>query len=152
MTITSLRNILRPALTEGYGVPAINVFNDLTLEGVLEAAVAERSPVIVQTSVKTVRSIGSDALWSMWASMTRGIQIPLPFHLDHSPPPPPPARRGNPPPAHGGGPRGPFPRRRGRRRDRIDHRRGRRHRLGRRRRNPTACRRHRFHRTNRNRR
>src|SRR6218665_2355008 len=85
MTITSLRNILRPALTEGYGVPAINVFNDLTLEGVLEAAVAERSPVIVQTSVKTVRSIGSDALWSMWASMTRGIEVPVALHLDHCP-------------------------------------------------------------------
>src|SRR6218665_895744 len=85
MTITSLRNILRPALPEGDGVPAINVFNDLTLEGVLEAAVAERSPVIVQTSVKTVRSIGSDALWSMWASMTRGIEVPVALHLDHCP-------------------------------------------------------------------
>src|SRR6218665_101967 len=104
MTITSLRNILRPALTEGYGVPAINVFNDLTLEGVLEAAVAERSPVIVQTSVKTVRSIGSDALWSMWASMTRGIEVPLPLHLHHSPhpPPPPPPPPGSPPGAPGG--------------------------------------------------
>ncbi len=42
----------------GYAVPAINVVNDLTLEAVLAAAEELRSPLIVQTSVKTVRSIG----------------------------------------------------------------------------------------------
>ena len=55
-----LKEILDRALAERYGVAAINIFNDLTLEAVLAAAVEQRSPLIVQSSVKTVRSIGLD--------------------------------------------------------------------------------------------
>ena len=60
MPVVSLKEIVDPALEQRYGVPAINILNDLTLEGVLLAAVQERSPLIVQTSVKTVRSIGGN--------------------------------------------------------------------------------------------
>ena len=56
---------------ERYGVAAINVVNDLTLEAVLAAAVEQRSPVIIQTSVKTVRSIGLDLLFAMWRRADR---------------------------------------------------------------------------------
>jgi fructose-bisphosphate aldolase class II len=66
-------------------VPAINIFNDLTMEAVLAAAVEERSPLIVQTSVKTVRSVGLDVLYGMWSSMTAGIEVPVSLHLDHCP-------------------------------------------------------------------
>lgn len=80
-----LREILTDAFANRYGVPAINVFNDLTLEGVLAAAVEQRSPLIVQTSVKTVKSIGSDVLFGMWTTMTAGIDVPVTLHLDHCP-------------------------------------------------------------------
>src|SRR6478735_211253 len=83
--VVSLKNIVDPALKQRYGVPAINILNDLTLEGVLLAAVQERSPLIVQTSVKTVRSIGSRVLYGMWTSMTAGIEVPVSLHLDHCP-------------------------------------------------------------------
>lgn len=85
MPVVSLKEIVDPALEQRYGVPAINIFNDLTLEGVLLAAVQERSPLIVQTSVKTVRSIGSRVLYAMWTSMTAGIEVPVSLHLDHCP-------------------------------------------------------------------
>ena len=85
MPVVSLKEIVDPALAQRYGVPAINILNDLTLEGVLLAAVQERSPLIVQTSVKTVRSIGSRVLYSMWTSMTAGIEVPVTLHLDHCP-------------------------------------------------------------------
>ncbi len=85
MPVVSLKQIVDPALEQRYGVPAINVFNDISLAGVLEAAVAERSPLIVQTSVKTVRSIGSRVLYAMWTSMTAGIEVPVSLHLDHCP-------------------------------------------------------------------
>ena len=80
-----LREILTDAFAKRYGVPAINVFNDLTLEGVLAAAVEQRSPLIVQTSVKTVKSIGSDVLFGMWTTMTAGVDVPVTLHLDHCP-------------------------------------------------------------------
>ncbi|MEU9384125.1 class II fructose-bisphosphate aldolase [Streptomyces sp. NPDC048279] len=85
MGVTPLTEILARPFEERYAVPAINVFNDLTLEAVLAAAVENASPLIVQTSVKTVRSIGSDVLYAMWTSMTAGIDVPVTLHLDHCP-------------------------------------------------------------------
>jgi ketose-bisphosphate aldolase len=85
MPVVPLTDILGPAFDKRYGVPAINIFNDLTMEVVLETAVQERSPIIVQTSVKTVRSIGARTLFSMWKSMTAGIEVPVSLHLDHCP-------------------------------------------------------------------
>jgi fructose-bisphosphate aldolase class II len=78
-------HILDAAQSGGYGVPAINIVNDLTMEAVLAAAVEQQSPVIVQTSVKTVRSIGAEVLWSMWSAMTEQISVPVALHLDHCP-------------------------------------------------------------------
>ncbi|WP_272944198.1 class II fructose-bisphosphate aldolase [Arthrobacter sp. CAL618] len=80
-----LKDIVDPAFSARYGVPAINVFNDLTMEAVLAGAVECNSPVILQTSVKTVRSIGSRVLFEMWESLTRGIEVPVTLHLDHCP-------------------------------------------------------------------
>ena len=62
-----------PGVRGAYGVAAINVVNDLTMEAVLAAAEELRSPLIVQTSVKTVKSIGADVLYAMWTAMTAGI-------------------------------------------------------------------------------
>ncbi|GAX55390.1 fructose-bisphosphate aldolase [Streptomyces olivochromogenes] len=83
--MTPLTEILSGPFNERYAVPAINVFNDLTLEAVLAAAVENASPLIVQTSVKTVKSIGSDVLYAMWTAMTAGIEVPVALHLDHCP-------------------------------------------------------------------
>ncbi len=85
MPIVSLKDILDRAFKERYGVAAFNIVNDLTLEAVLAAAVDLRAPVIVQTSVKTVKSIGRDVLFGMWTTMTAGIEVPVTLHLDHCP-------------------------------------------------------------------
>jgi ketose-bisphosphate aldolase len=85
MGVVPLKDIVDPAFEARYGVPAINIFNDLTMEAVLAAAVDANSPVILQTSVKTVRSIGSRVLFDMWVSLTRGIEVPVTLHLDHCP-------------------------------------------------------------------
>jgi ketose-bisphosphate aldolase len=83
--VVALKDIVDRAFAERYGVPAINIVNDLSLEAVLAAAVEQRSPLIVQTSVKTVASIGLDVLFGMWTSMTAGIEVPVSLHLDHCP-------------------------------------------------------------------
>ncbi len=85
MPVVPLKEIVDKAFAERYGVAAINVVNDLTLEAVLAAAVEQRSPVIVQTSVKTVRSVGIDLLFGMWRELTAGIEVPVSLHLDHCP-------------------------------------------------------------------
>jgi ketose-bisphosphate aldolase len=83
--VVPLKDIVDRAFAERYGVAAINIVNDLTLEAVLAAAVQERAPLIVQTSVKTVRSIGLDLLFAMWRELTAGIDVPVSLHLDHCP-------------------------------------------------------------------
>ena len=85
MPVVPLKEVLDRAFAERYGVAAINVVNDLTLEAVLAAAVEEQAPVIVQTSVKTVRAIGADLLVAMWRELTAGIEVPVSLHLDHCP-------------------------------------------------------------------
>ena len=85
MPVVPLKQIVDRAFSERYGVAAINVVNDLTLEAVLAAAVEQRSPVIVQTSVKTVRAIGIDLLFAMWQQLTAEIEVPVSLHLDHCP-------------------------------------------------------------------
>ncbi len=85
MPVVPLKEILDRAFTERYGIAAINVVNDLTLEAVLAAAVEQHSPVIIQTSVKTVRATGMDLLFAMWRELTAGIEVPVSLHLDHCP-------------------------------------------------------------------
>ena len=85
MPVVPLKEMLGRAFAERYGIAAINIVNDLTLEAVLAAAVEQRSPVIIQTSVKTVRSVGADLLFAMWRELTAGIEVPVSLHLDHCP-------------------------------------------------------------------
>ena len=85
MPVVPTGEILSAAYREHYGVAAINVVNDLTLEAVLAAATEQRAPLIVQTSVKTVRSIGYDVLYGMWTTMTANVPVPVALHLDHCP-------------------------------------------------------------------
>jgi len=83
--VVPTQEIVERAYKERYGVAAINVVNDLTMEAVLAAAEELRAPLIVQTSVKTVKSIGADVLFAMWTEMTRDLTIPVSLHLDHCP-------------------------------------------------------------------
>lgn len=85
MPIVPFKEIMTDAFNQRYGVGAFNIVNDLTLEAVLQAAEEARSPVIVQTSVKTVKAIGLDVLYAMWIEMTRKITVPVCIHLDHCP-------------------------------------------------------------------
>jgi fructose-bisphosphate aldolase class II len=85
MPVVPTQDILARAFDERYGIAAINVVNDLSMEAVLAAAEELASPLIVQTSVKTVKSLGADVLHAMWRAMTDTIEVPVALHLDHCP-------------------------------------------------------------------
>jgi fructose-bisphosphate aldolase class II len=85
MPVAPVRDILGHAFAERYGVAAINVVNDLTMEAVLAAAEELRAPLIVQTSVKTVRQLGADPLFATWVELARQTTVPVALHLDHCP-------------------------------------------------------------------
>ena len=85
MPVVPIQEILDPAFAQRYGVAAINVVDDLTLEAVLSTATELESPLIVQTSLKTVKSIGARPLYSMWRARADDVPVPVSLHLDHCP-------------------------------------------------------------------
>jgi fructose-bisphosphate aldolase class II len=85
MPVVPTQEIVKRAFDGRYGVAAINVVNDLTLEAVLAAAEDLRAPLIVQTSVKTVKATGADVVMAMWRAMTETVSVPVALHLDHCP-------------------------------------------------------------------
>jgi fructose-bisphosphate aldolase, class II len=80
-----MKELLDRALAERYGVAAFNIVNDLTVEAVLAAAVEERAPVILQTSVKTVRMYGRRQLHDIVRALAQDVDVPVTLHLDHCP-------------------------------------------------------------------
>jgi fructose-bisphosphate aldolase class II len=85
MPVVPTREILSRAFAQRYGVAAINVINDLSMEAVLAAAEELKAPVILQTSVKHVKMTGLDAMYAMWTEYTRHVSVPVALHLDHCP-------------------------------------------------------------------
>jgi len=85
MTFVPLNPVLGHALDGSYGVPAFNIINDLTAEAIVAAAVEERSPVVLQTSVKTVGMYGARTLFGILSSIAEGVTVPVVLHLDHCP-------------------------------------------------------------------
>jgi ketose-bisphosphate aldolase len=85
MTVVPLRTVLDRAFSDGYGVAAFNIVNDLTLVAVIAAATELEAPVIVQTSVKTVKSIGAAVLYRMFRAVADETPVPVSLHLDHCP-------------------------------------------------------------------
>jgi fructose-bisphosphate aldolase, class II len=83
--VVAMKEILDRAFAERYGVAAFNIVNDLSIEAVLAAAAEERAPVILQTSVKTVRMYGRDQLFGIFRALVRDVPVPVTLHLDHCP-------------------------------------------------------------------
>jgi fructose-bisphosphate aldolase class II len=85
LPVVSMKEMLDRAFAERYGVPAFNIVNDLSIEAVVAAAAEERSPVILQTSVKTVRMYGRHQLFAIFEALVRDAAVPVTLHLDHCP-------------------------------------------------------------------
>jgi|SRR5579859_138411 len=85
MPVIPLREILADAFQHRYGVAAFNIVNNLTMRAVLDAAVAAQAPVIIQTSVKTVRWEGAPVLACAFREMAAKLPVPVSLHLDHCP-------------------------------------------------------------------
>jgi fructose-bisphosphate aldolase class II len=83
--VVAMKDILDRALAGRYGVGAFNIVNDLTVEAVVAAAVEERAPVILQTSVKTVRMYGRKQLFGIVRALVEDAPVPVTLHLDHCP-------------------------------------------------------------------
>jgi fructose-bisphosphate aldolase, class II len=87
MAVVSMKEVLRSAFHQRYGVGAFNIVNELSMAAVLDAAAQTKSPVIIQVSVKTVKVLGARLLQLMFAELASQNDIPATLHLDHCPDP-----------------------------------------------------------------
>lgn len=85
MPAASMKALVDHAVDHGYGIAAINIVDRLSLQAVVDGAIETRSPLIVQTSVKTVRSIGLDVVKVIFDSIVGPAPVPVALHLDHCP-------------------------------------------------------------------
>ncbi len=83
MGLVSLKSILDAASAERYAVGAFNVNNLEFAKAVMETAVKERSPVIVQVSEGAIAYAGLDQLTGIVTSLAKEADVPVALHLDH---------------------------------------------------------------------
>ncbi|MGL4941761.1 MAG: class II fructose-bisphosphate aldolase [Thermoguttaceae bacterium] len=80
---TQFGTLLQAARDGRFAVLAINILNHLTLSAVLEAAVRKESPIIIQTSVATVKALKPAPLAAMARAMIDAAPVGAVLHLDH---------------------------------------------------------------------
>ncbi|GAA4266201.1 class II fructose-bisphosphate aldolase [Frondihabitans peucedani] len=83
--VVSTGSLTRAARQGGYAVPAVNVFDEISMRAVIAAAERRSAPLIVQISVKTVRVSGTAFITDLFRSLTRDVAVPVALHLDHCP-------------------------------------------------------------------
>jgi tagatose 1,6-diphosphate aldolase GatY/KbaY len=83
MSIVNAKEIMVEAAKGKYAIGAFNITDLIELEGVVDAAVEKKSPLIIQTSVTPSKFLGRDVLVAIFRSIAESAPIPICLHLDH---------------------------------------------------------------------
>jgi ketose-bisphosphate aldolase len=83
MGYINTREMLVKARKENYVVGAFNIVDSATMSAAIKAAVIKRSPLIIQTSQKTVLQMGYKILPAMVRSLAEDAGVPISMILDH---------------------------------------------------------------------
>lgn len=83
MSIVNAKEIMVEAAKNGYAVGAFNITDLLQFEAVIDAAVETKSPVIVQTSVKPSKFLGTNMMVAIYRTLAESAPVPVCLHLDH---------------------------------------------------------------------
>jgi len=84
MSYVNMEAILQNARKNHYAVGAFNIVNHLTAKAAVEAAEELRQPIILQTSVKTVKVFGIKEMMDFLKSIVENATVDVAIHLDHS--------------------------------------------------------------------
>ncbi|MCW4005619.1 MAG: class II fructose-1,6-bisphosphate aldolase [Candidatus Bathyarchaeota archaeon] len=82
MLVTN-KDLMVPAMEGGYAIPALNVQNLESLTAVAEAAVEEKSPVILAVSPSVVKYAGLPYISGLAKTAAQLSAVPMSIHLDH---------------------------------------------------------------------
>jgi ketose-bisphosphate aldolase len=83
MSIVSAKEILLEATEARYAIGAFNVTNIIQMEGVVQAALNKKAPLIIQTSVTPSQFIGPDVIVAVYRTLASSAPIPIALHIDH---------------------------------------------------------------------
>jgi tagatose 1,6-diphosphate aldolase GatY/KbaY len=83
MTLVSSTPLLVEARRQGYGIVAFNVHTLEMLQAVTAAAEESRSPLILQTTVGTVKHLGIEYIVGAAKAAAKQASVPIALHLDH---------------------------------------------------------------------
>ena len=81
--LVNSKEIFLDAIKNKYALGAFNFVNMEVLQGILETAVEENSPVIVQCSTGAIKYAGGNYLSGMVINATKDLPIPVIWNLDH---------------------------------------------------------------------
>ena len=84
MPVVKLKPLLEDARKNGYCLGSFNVFNIETLEGVIEAAVNCKSPVICGIYELHMKCSDIEIFSNLVITFANKINIPVVLHLDHA--------------------------------------------------------------------
>ena len=75
--------MIKTAREGRYAVPAFNAENMEMVQAIVSAAESVRSPVMIQTTMPTVKYIGEDMAVAMVKTAAERATVPVALHLDH---------------------------------------------------------------------
>ena len=82
MLVTN-KDLMLPAMQEGYAIGAFNITNLESLLAIVETAVEENSPVIVAVTPSSIEYAGLAYVEKMVEAAAKSAPVPMSLHLDH---------------------------------------------------------------------
>lgn len=83
MPLVPVKDLLFDAQRQGYAVGAFNCNNMEIVQAIVQAAVLERSPVIIQASQGAIKYAGLEYISALGHLAANTAPVPVALHLDH---------------------------------------------------------------------
>ena len=86
MSLVTTKEMFEKSMKEGYAIGAFNVNNMEIIQGIVDAAANQKSPVILQASSSAIKYARINYLMKMVeAAVEEHPEVPIAIHLDHGP-------------------------------------------------------------------
>ena len=85
MPLVTTKEMFEKSMKEGFAIGAFNVNNMEIIQGIVDAAAKQNSPVILQASAGAIKYARPTYLKKMIEAAVEETNIPIALHLDHGP-------------------------------------------------------------------
>ena len=85
MPLVTTKSMFKKSMEEGFAIGAFNINNMEIIQGIVDAAQENNSPVILQVSSSAIKYMRIPYLMKMVEAAVETTNIPIALHLDHGP-------------------------------------------------------------------